>query len=185
MPSGPSSDVIATWIGALTGGGVLFSEQEERGVRAAILLVGEDRLADLRDWFQHSDAPRRQEVRHAALSLAMLVLVADRALPLAEQELFEQLLDAAQLPERERLHARELLGLATQDPRRLPHPETIAEALDHDALRELMLGMAWHVALIDGRVELGEDALYVRLSRLFGIEDARAERIREIVAAYR
>lgn len=185
MVSGPSSDVIATWIGALTGGGVLFSEDEERGVRAAILLVGEARLAELRTWFQHQDGQRRQEIRYAALTLAMLVLVADRALPIEEQELFDRLLDAAQLPERDRARARELLGHATRDPRKLPHPETIAEALDHDALRELMLGMAWHVALIDGRIELGEDALYVRLARLFGVDDEVAARIREIVAAYR
>lgn len=184
MAEADTTDVIATWVGALTRGGVLFSETEERGVRAAILVVGEARLAELRSWFSALPPEGRYAIRQSALALGMLVLVADRALAPEERDLFERMLDAAELPEAERAGLRGLLAQAVLDPRRLPHPETIAEALDHPTLRELMLGMAWHVALVDGRIELGEDALYTRLARLFGVDDAQAVRIRELLHAY-
>ncbi len=178
-------DAVATWAGALTRGGLLFSNHEERGVRMAVVLVGEARLADLRAWFESLSEAHRLEIREAVIAFALHMLVADAVCSNEEAAFLEDLFDSCEVLGEARARLRQLTFLAMTDRRKLPHPETIAETCDHPVLREILLAIGWHVILADQRTHDDELALWERIVGIFSIDDARAKEIAETVAAYR
>lgn len=178
-------DAVATWISALTRGGLLFSQVEERGVRMAVVLVGEEPLASLREWFEPLSPERRLAIREAALCLAIHALAADGVCSEAEGAFLEEVFDACAMTTEERGRWHDRVGAAMRERRKLPHPETIAEVCDHPVLREILLAVAWHVMGADGSAGDDERATFARLSRIFSVEEARAQQIAETVDAYR
>lgn len=178
-------DAIATWAGALTRGGLLFSSAEERGVRMAVVLVGEARLAELRAWFEEQGVEARPAIRGAVLAFALHVLAADGECSKEEAAFLEELFDSCEVDQAEREALRELAFLAMTDRRKLPHPETIAETCDHPVLRELLLAIGWHIVLVDERTSDEELVLWERLAGIFAVDPERAREISETVAAYR
>jgi uncharacterized tellurite resistance protein B-like protein len=185
MEMSPRLDAVATWISALTRGGLLFSQVEERGVRMAVVLVGEAPLASLREWFEPLSAERRLAVREAAFSLAIHALVADGVCSEAEGAFLEEVFDACAMTREERGRWHDLVAEAMRERRKLPHPETIAEVCDHPVLREILLAVAWHVMGADGAAIDEERATFTRLARIFSVEEPRATQIAETVDAYR
>jgi hypothetical protein len=178
-------DAVATWISALTRGGLLFSHVEERGVRMAVVLVGEPELASLRQWFEPLSVERRLAIREAAIALAVHALIVDGICSEAEGAFLEEVFDACAMTTEERGRWHDLVAVAMRERRKLPHPETIAEVCDHPVLREILLAVTWHVMGADGPVVEEERAAFVRLARLFTVSDDRATEIAETVDAYR
>lgn len=171
--------VIATWISVLSDSGLLHGEREEEGILAATQIVGERRLSDLRWWLtqQPPELVRRQ--RTAAIELCIWMAVVDRVIDAEERELLKAVIQSADLPPHEEHRLYELLGAALGDLRKLTHVETLAEVLDHQTLRELMLAMTWHVAMIDGFIDKLEEESYERLAAIFSVDYVDAIRIRE------
>ncbi len=178
------ADVVATWVGALTRGGLLFTNTEERGVRMAVVLVGERRLAELREWFLPLSVATRLEIREAAISFCLHFFCADRVCSTEEVAFLEQVFDSCDLPLAERRQYYALLRAALVDVRKLPHAETIAEICCHPVLREILLAIGWHIALGDRELSAPEEKLWLRLARLFSIPEQRAHELAATIEAY-
>lgn len=181
---GGKADVVATWVGALTRGGLLFTNTEERGVRMAVVLVGEQPLAELREWFFPLRAAQRLEIRAAAISFCLHLFCADRTCSEEEVAFLEQIFDSCDLPVEERRQHYALLRAALIDVRKLPHPETIAETCSHPVLREILLAIGWHIALGDHELSAPEEKLWQRLAALFSIPESRAQELASTIEAY-
>jgi tellurite resistance protein len=151
----------------------------------AVVLVGEERLGSLREWFEPLPPEGRLAIREAAFSFAIHALVADGVCSEAEGTFLEEVFDACAMTREERGRWHDLVAAAMRERRRLSHPETIAEVCDHPVLREILLAVAWHVMGADGSVVDEERATFSRLARLFSIDEPRATEIAETVDAYR
>ena len=63
-----------------------------------------------------------------------------------------------------------------------PPIDGIEHRLTSPVLRELMLALAWELALVDGRIEPAESELYSDLAKRLGVPNDRAEAIRGAVS---
>ncbi len=175
--------VVARWINLLSGSALLFGEGAEEAAAAAALLVGEDELARLREHLATLSHDQVEELRTSAVEIAIWMAVADRVVDPRERRALVDLIDQAELPQEAAQRLQELSRQALGDVRRLSHLETLAERAEHPPLRELFLGIAWHVAIADGFVDDLERQSFERLSAIFGVDPPRADAIRAAVAA--
>lgn len=173
--------VIATWVGVLSDSGLLRGEREAEGVILATQVVGEQRLSELRYWLAQQTPASIVAQRTAAIELCIWMAVVDRVIDPSERELLSEVICSANLDGREEQRLLGLLASALSDVRKLTHVETLAELLDHPTLRELMLAMTWHVALIDGYIDDLEVASYHRLAAIFGVDANSAQRIKTVL----
>jgi len=157
------------WLGLLARGGVL---QDGAGAKAvASFVVGEERVGELAAWFGTQDVEAARRERRAAVELCIWMAHADREVSPEERLLLRQLV------------ARSGLDEDTQDElvHAVHHPapiDRIEQRLTHPVLRELMLALAWELAMADGRIDGAELALYTSLADRFGIDPERATEIR-------
>lgn len=169
---------IRTWVALLSSGGILHGERETSGALAAIEVVGEDRLSELREWLGSQPPEAVQRVRGAAIELCIWMAVADRVIDPAERDAIADIIETAGLDAETETRLLGTLTAALGDVRRVHHVETLAESLDHPVLRELMLALTWHMAAADGFVDVLEGASHDRLAAIFGVDPAVAARIR-------
>lgn len=167
---------MATWVGALARGGVLFSQEEEDGAQLALAVLGEEGLVRLRQWFSSQTADVVERERRGAIHACIWMAHADREVATQEVELLEQVIGHSDLPPK----VQEELVAAIDEPL---EPEDIAEELTQQGLRELVLGLTWELAVIDNRVHDEERSAHHELAEAFKVEDERAEAIREAVLA--
>lgn len=165
---------MATWVGALSRGGLLFSQEEEEGAHLALRVLGEDGLVQLREWFETQTADVVQRERRGAIHACVWMVQADREVATEEVELLQQVIQHSELPPKEQ----EELEAAIEEPL---EPEDIAEELTQPGLRELMLALTWELAVIDNRVQDEERTAHHELAEAFGVSDARADAIKEAV----
>ncbi len=174
---------ISTWVAVLSGGGLLRGERQAAGAELATLIVGEERLSELRGWLEHQSDARVADIRSAAIELCVWMVVADRVIDPRERDLLADIIRASGFSAAEEARLLALLPAALGDVRQLPHVETLAERLDHQVLRELMLALVWHVASADGFVDALEGFSYARLSGIFGVTPDVAARISRAMGA--
>lgn len=167
---------MATWVGALARGGVLFSQEEEDGAQLALAVLGEEGLVRLRQWFSSQTADVVERERRGAIHACIWMAHADREVATQEVELLEQVIGHSDLPPK----VQEELVAAIDEPL---EPEDIAEELTQPGLRELVLGLTWELAVIDNRVDDDERTAHHELAEAFGVSDERADAIREAVLA--
>ena len=177
-----TSSAIDTWVSLLSGGGLLRSEREAAGALLAARVVGEARLAELRDYLEARSEAELAAIRSSAIELCIWMMVADRVIVPAERDLLVELVRTGELGASDERRAKELLQQALGDIRTLPHPETLAARLDHPVLRALMRALASYVAEADGFVDALEGASFSRLCGIFGVESAVAARLRQALA---
>ncbi len=170
--------VVSSWVALLSPTALLHGARDERAARAAALVVGEARLAELREHLTCEPADRAADLRSAAVEICIWMAVSDRVVDPVEREALADLVLRAELPDSETRRLVELCRSALSDVRKLSHPETLAERADHPVLRELLLALAWQVALADDFVDDLEIRSFERLAGIFGIEAADRERIR-------
>jgi len=164
--------VIATWIGALTQGGVLLSEAEA-GRKVASLFVGEDTIARLRKHFVEAPPEVVRRERKAAVEACIWMAAADRVVTKEERTLMLDIVKGSGLPEEDRI----TLAVGIDDP---PPLSDIDKRIACPELRELLLALAWELALADGVLHRQEQSFLDGLVKRFGVAPARAA---EIVAA--
>lgn len=179
---GSMVEVVSSWVALLSPTALIHGARDEWAVHAATRVVGEERLAELREFLTGEPADRAAELRSAAIEICIWMAVSDRVVDPREREVLADLVERAELPDTETRRLVELCRSALSDVRKLSHPETLAERADHPVLRELLLALAWQVALADDFVDDLEIRSFERLAGIFGIEVADRERIRAALA---
>jgi tellurite resistance protein len=163
------------WLGLLARGGVL-QDAGAAGRAVASFVVGEERVEELAAWFEAQDVEGARRERRAAVELCIWMAHADRDVSPEERLLLRQLV------------ARSGLDADTQDElvHAVHHPapiDRVEQRLTHPVLRELMLALAWELAMADGRIDGAELELYASLAGRFGIAPERATEIRDALGA--
>ncbi len=165
---------MASWLGLFARAGVV--EANETSDALAAFVVGEERVRELARWFaSHDEASTRRE-RRAAIELCIWMAHADREVDPEERHLLRELVASSGLDE----DTQDELVSAVHTP---PSVVGIEDRLTHPVLRELMLALAWELAMIDGRIDRAESALYRDLADRLGIAADRADAIREAIRA--
>ncbi len=164
---------MASWLSSLAKTGVV-NETEEAGNAVAAYVVGEQRVAELAHWFASADANTVGRERRAAIELCISMAHADRVIDPEERHMLRQIVAASALPE----DVQDELVASIHSP---PPLVGIEARLTHPILRELMLALAWELALCDTRIHGAETELYDALASRLAIERARAEAIRDAV----
>jgi tellurite resistance protein len=165
---------MASWLGLLAQSGVL-DEVQEAGEAVAAYVVGHDRVTELSHWFAEQDEDTRRRERRAVIELCILMAHADRTVDPEERALLRELVASSGLEEPVQ---DELIG-AVHSP---PALDAIEMRLTHPVLRELMLALAWELAMADGRIHGDETAFYSQLADRLSIDPKRAESIRDSIA---
>jgi tellurite resistance protein len=171
-----ASKAMATWVGTLARGGVLYDSDEEAGVAVAAYVVGEGRLSDLREWMRAQPADRVRREQEAAIAACIWMAQADRQLDPSERELLEEIVNHSGLDyeTQERL-------VASIDG--APSVEGLPRTDSHPVLRELLLALAWELALADGRIDQSERDFYGELATRLEVDPARAAEVRDALSS--
>ncbi len=170
-----AAEVMTTWIGALSRGGVLLTEREQQGAMAALTLLGQERLTTLREWFAAADEATAQREREGAVEVCLWMAHADRVIAEQERALLEDIIEFSELPS----ERREALSQGLED---APSLDGIPDRLTQPHLRGLMLALAWQLAESDGRVDDSEATAYDRLADLLQVPAHEAAKIRTAVS---
>lgn len=171
-----SQRAMMTWLGTLARGGVLArSPDAEAGAAVAAFVVGEARVAELRAFLESVDEATAARERRAAVEVCIWMAHADREIHPEETHLLRMMVAESGLD----ADVQDALVDAVHAP---PSLEGIETRLTHEVLRELILALAWELALADGRVDRAEDALYRQLATRFGVRTERAEELREAIS---
>ena len=166
---------MATWLGTLARGGVVSDENARAGLAVAAYVVGENRLAEVREWLASQPADVVLREKRAAIEVCIWMAHADRELASEERVLLHRIVEASGLD----AATYGTLLAATRDP---PSLASVERRLTHPVLRELLLALSWELASADGRVTRGESDFYSGLARKLEIDLARAEEIRAAVS---
>ena len=158
------------WLGILASG-MLVDREDEEAAEAAVKIVGEAKVSELREWFAAQTPETRQLVEAAVIEACIAMMHADRNAKPEERALVEHVIEHAQLD----AHVRETLVKAMEHP---PRIESIATRVTHPILRELLLVLAWELAKADGKIEETERGEYGLLAALLGVEKERAVALR-------
>lgn len=172
----PAQAAMSTWVGALVRSGVVDDDPDvAAGEAVAAYVVGEDALFDLRRFFAEESAEVTVRERRAAIEVCIWMAHADREIHPEERYLLAKLVGRSGLDS----DTQDELVAAVHEP---PPLEGIEARLTQPVLRELMLALAWELALADGRVDEAESAFYGELARRLGIDPARADELRDAVS---
>ena len=162
---------MATWIGALSRGGIIREEREEAGIAVAAFVVGADALGSLREWFNEQVPEVRAREQRAAVEVCIWMAHADREVVREEAELLRAIVLGCELG----VDDQKALTDSVAEP---PQLADIADRLTHPVLRELMLALGWELACSDGRIDPRESELHDGLAKRLGVSADRAAEIR-------
>lgn len=165
-----AADTTARWLGILSTG-MLIGRDAELSAESAQRLVGETALGELRRWFIDATPEAARDARVAAIDACIAIVHADRVVKDEERDFVERVIQLSELDEatQESLVAR--IDVA-------PSLEGIGARLPHPALAELLLVLAWQVALSDGKVHDEERGAYGVLADKLGVTPTRASELR-------
>jgi len=167
---------IASWIGTLASGGLITDAHQEAGLSVAAYVVGESRLAELREWLVELEPDAGVEAQKAAIGALIWMANADRKLDPEEAHLLKQIILASRM---DADHQDEMVS-AVHDP---PSLESLSLRIGHPVLAELLVGLAWELADADGDISRSEESFMVGLGGKLGVEPARVAEIREAIVA--
>ena len=162
-------------MGALAGSGVFSSrEDQEAGQKVAAYVVGQAKLEELKAYFSSASAQETARERRAAVEACIAMAQSDRDVHPEERHLLRSLVAQSGLD----ADTQDELVMLVHEPHGL---EGIERRLTHPVLRELMLALAWELAMADGRVDEAETQLYRRLAGQLGVSAERASEIADAV----
>jgi uncharacterized tellurite resistance protein B-like protein len=165
-----AADSTARWLGILSTG-MLIGRDAELSAQSAQRLVGEKALGELRRWFQTATPEAAKDARVAAIEACIAIVHADRVVKDEERELVERVIQLSELdPETQEAMTKRIDTAPVLD--------GIAKRLPHPALAELLLVLAWQVALSDGKVHDEERGAYGVLADQLGVTPTRASELR-------
>lgn len=173
----PAQAAMSTWVGALVRSGVVEDDDPDvvAGEAVAAYVVGEDGLESLRRFFADEPLEVATRERRAAIEVCIWMAHADREIHPEERYLLAKLVGRSGLDD----DTQDALVAAVHEP---PAIEGIETRLTQPVLRELMLALAWELALADGRVDEAESAFYGELAERLAIDPERAEELRDAVS---
>jgi len=175
MKDDAAPKVMGSWLGALTQGGVLLSEAEA-GRKVAAYFIGEEAVARLRKHFAEAPNEIVRRERKAAAEACIWMIAADRVVTSEERALMLDIIKGSGLSEDDRL----TLAAEIDDP---PALSDIDRRVECPELRELLLALAWELALADGVLHRQEQAFLDGLVKRFGVPAERAAQIVMAVTA--
>src|SRR5688572_12855173 len=140
-----SRRAMATWLGTLSRGGVVSEEHAKAGVAVAAYVVGEARLEELKRWLAEQPRETVEREQRAAIEVCIWMAHADRDVDAEERWMLKEIIDASSFDE----DARDALITQSQEP---PSLKGVERRLTHPVLRELLLALAWELAVADGRI---------------------------------
>lgn len=164
---------MATWVGTLARGGVLVDSAQEAGVAVAAYVVGEERLSDLREWMRSQPPEVVDREQEAAITACIWMAQSDRQMDPAERSLLEEIINRSDLA----YDTQERLIAALDAPP--PSTDQMGRSATHPVLQELLLALAWELALADGRIDPSERDFHADLARWMGVAPERAAELRE------
>lgn len=166
---------IERWLGLL-GSGLVEDAMDEEAVDAAISIVGEEPLSQLREWISQQPHAVIQELDATVIEVCIWMTQADGVTTDDERAHIERLIEASRLDTATEARVRQ--AWTTR-----PHLTGLTERLPHPVLRELLLVLAWQTAHADGQVTRGEQGGEVLLSALLGVPDERAYALRRALGS--
>ena len=167
---------MTTWMGALSRSGVLPSTDAARaGEAVAAYVVGEERMQDLRSFFEKAEPAEKTRERRAAVRACIAMAQSDRDVHPEERHLLRSLVANSGLD----ADTQDELVMLVHEPESL---DGLEDELTHPVLRELMLALVWELALADGRVDDSETDFYRALAAQLDVDSARAQEISDAVA---
>jgi uncharacterized membrane protein YebE (DUF533 family) len=167
------AESVARWMGILSTGLLMGAEAEQAAVRAQRVL-GAGPLAELRRWFAALPDETVRDAKCAVIEACISIVHADGSVGDAERELIERMIQLSDLdPEAEAWLNGKVEAPGTLD--------EIVPRLTHTGLRELVLVMAWQLALADGHAQQSEHGAYGVLADRLGVAPGRASELRSIL----
>lgn len=163
---------MSTWVGALAQGGVLRGGVQQAGVALATFVVGEERVAELRNWLAEQPADVVKREKRGAIEVCIWMANADRELDPEEAHFLRTVITESELDD-------DSVDELVQSIHDLPSLDGIEDRLTHPVLRELMLALSWELANADGVVDRLEEAFHVGLAKRLGVESQRATDLRD------
>ena len=171
-----AQSAMTTWVGALSSSGVILPAGDaEAGAAVAAYVVGEERVVELRTFFQEADPTEVARERRAAVEAVIAMAQSDRDIHPEERHLLSQLVGRSGLDE----DTQDELVMRVHKPEPI---EDLGDRLTQPVLRELMLALAWELALSDGRIDDAETAFYRELASQLSVPKKRAKEIADAVA---
>lgn len=160
-------------MGILSTGLLIGAEAEAAALRAQRVL-GTQPLAELRRWFAALPEDALRDAKCAVIEACVSIVHADGGVNDEERELIERMI---QLGEFDPVAEEWLQGRVNAP----PSLEEIVPRLPHTGLRELVLVMAWQIALADGHAAQAEHGAYGVLADRLGVEPVRASQLRSVL----
>lgn len=168
---------MTTWVGTLARGGVIESPEGDvaAGHDLAAYVVGEDRLDELRAFFDRASEDVAARERRAAVEACILMAHADREVQPEERELLHDIVAASGLRPEDLTE----LTAWVNEPGSI---DGIELRLTQPVLRELILALSWELALADERVDPAERTFFDQLAARLSVPRDRANAVREAIA---
>ncbi|MBI2897796.1 MAG: TerB family tellurite resistance protein [Deltaproteobacteria bacterium] len=170
-----ADEAIASWLGALTDGGVL-SASAYAGRAVAVYVLGEETLRRLRSAFDKLTPEQAEDEKVAAIETCLWMAAADRFVAPEERMLLVEMIACAGLSPETKAALEGEIGDQ-------PSLADLELRLGTYELRELLLAMCWELAVADGRIDRMETGFYRGLAARLGVTPERSESIRAAVQA--
>ena len=167
---------IASWIGTLAARGLITDRHQEAGISIAAYVVGESRLAELREWLEALDPEAVVEAQRAAIEALIWMANADRKLDPEEAYMLREIIMRSRLD----LRAQDEMVAAVTDP---PSLDSLSLRIGHPVLAEMLVALSWELANADGDISRSEESFMAGLSRKLGVEPGRVAEIRDDILA--
>lgn len=166
------ADQVARWMGIFSTG-LLVGAQAEQALERSIKVLGRDRVVELRAWFEQQTPEALDAAKAAVVEACISIVLADGQVADAERELLGRVVLLSELAEETQQALMARIDAA-------PALDSVVARLPHPSLRELVLVMAWQLALADGKADPSEHGAYGILADRLGISPERASALRAL-----
>lgn len=167
---------VASWVGTLASGGLITDPHQEAGLSVAAYVVGESRLAELREWMVGLEPDAIATAQRAAIETLTWMANADRKLDPEEAHMLKEIIMRSRLD----ADTQDELVSAVHDP---PELEQLAVRIGHPVLAELLVALSWELADADGDISRSEETFMKELADKLGVAQERVTEIRDAVVA--